>query len=105
MSIENKFLYKLLDTKDWDLVIEKGITSEYFTGANTRAFRWLGEFNLRYGKLPDKETFKKHFPEVELDSDVKEELSYYCDEVGKKVNKSTFFKPPVCLSIGGIPKG
>ena len=23
MSIENKFLYKLLDTKDWDLVIEK----------------------------------------------------------------------------------
>ena len=88
MSIENKFLYKLLDTKDWDLVIEKGITSEYFTGANTRAFRWLGEFNLRYGKLPDKETFKKHFPEVELDSDVKEELSYYCDEVGKKVRQN-----------------
>ena len=88
MSIENKFLYKLLDSKDWDSVVERGITEDFFTGSNRRAFRWIGEFNVKYGKLPDIDTFNKRFPEIELDSDCSEKILYYCDEVGKKVRQN-----------------
>lgn len=88
MSIENKFLYKLLDSKDWDSVVERGITEDFFTGSNRRAFRWIGEFNVKYGKLPDIDTFTKRFPEIELDNDCSEKILYYCDEVGKKVRQN-----------------
>lgn len=88
MSIENQLLYKLLDTQDWETVIDKGISPNYFSGTNIRAFRWIGEFKVKYGKLPDIDTFKKHFPEVSLDTNTKESMSYYCDEVGKKVRQN-----------------
>ena len=94
MSIENKFLYKLLDSKDWDSVVERGITEDFFTGSNRRAFRWIGEFNVKYGKLPDIDTFNKRFPEIELDSDCSEKILYYCDEVGEmmQLQKNYFIK-------------
>lgn len=88
MSIENKLLYKVLETKDWDTIVEKGITPNYFTGANRRAFKWLGNFKVSYSSLPDIETFKKHFPEISLDNAAKEPLGYYCDEVRKKVKQN-----------------
>ncbi len=88
MSIENKLLRKVLETKDWDTIIERGITSKYFTGNNSRAFKWIADFKIEYGNLPEQETFKKHFPEVSLEEDAKESVSYYCDEVRKKVKQN-----------------
>lgn len=88
MSIENKLLYKILETKDWDTVADKGITSNYFTGANKRAFKWISTFKVSYSSLPELETFKKHFPEISLDVEAQEPLSYYCDEVRKKVKQN-----------------
>lgn len=88
MSIENKLLVKLLNTKEWDILIDKGITANYFTGSNRRAFNWLSDFKLKYGEIPDIETFKKHFPEVSLNFETVESLSYYCDEVRNKVRQN-----------------
>lgn len=88
MSVENKLILKILQTKEWDTVIEKGITPNYFTGSNKRAFKWLGEFRVAYGDIPDLDTFKKHFPEVSLTIDAKECVGYYCDEVRKKVRQN-----------------
>ena len=85
MSVENKLILKILQDKEWDTVIEKGITPNYFTGSNKRAFKWLGDFRVAYGSIPDIDTFKKHFPEVSLNVDAKECTSYYCDEVRKKI--------------------
>lgn len=88
MSVENKLLLKILETKDWETVMDKGITLNYFTGANKRAFKWLSEFKVSYGTIPEIDTFKKHFPEVSLNIDAKEQLSYYCDEVRKKIRQN-----------------
>lgn len=85
MSVENKLILKILQDKEWDTVIEKGITPNYFTGSNKRAFKWLGDFRVAYGSIPDLDTFKKHFPEVSLNVEAKECTSYYCDEVRKKI--------------------
>lgn len=88
MSIENKLLTKLLESQEWEVIIDKGINADYFTGANKRAFKWLNSFMAQYGSLPTIETFKKHFPEVSLDFVVEEKLPYYCDEVRKKVRQN-----------------
>lgn len=88
MSIENKLLKKLLDSQEWGTVIDKGINENYFTGANKRAFKWLVSFKAQYGELPTKETFGKHFPEVSLDFQTEEPITYYCDEVRKKVRQN-----------------
>ena len=57
MSVENSFLRKLIETKEWETVLNKDITADYFSGANKRAFKWLSDFKVKYGELPDKETF------------------------------------------------
>ena len=88
MSVENKLILKLLESKDWDVVVDKGITQNYFTGSNKRAFKWISNFKLNYGTLPDLDTFKKHFPEVNLLVDARECTAYYCDEVRKKIRQN-----------------
>lgn len=88
MSIENKLLLKILETKEWDTVMDRGITSAYFTGANKRAFKWISDFKVNYGAIPELDTFKKHFPEVSLNVDTQEQVGYYCDEVRKKVRQN-----------------
>ena len=85
MSVENKLLLKILQTKDWETVMDKGITANYFSGSNKRAFKWISEFKVSYGSIPEMDTFKKHFPEVSLNIDAKEHIGYYCDEVRKKI--------------------
>ena len=88
MSVENKLILKLLESRDWDVVVDKGITQNYFTGSNKRAFKWISNFKLNYGTLPDIDTFKKHFPEVNLLVDARECTAYYCDEVRKKIRQN-----------------
>lgn len=88
MSIENKLLLKIIETKDWETVMDKGITSNYFTGSNKRAFKWIGDFKVNYGTIPEADTFKKHFPEVSLNVEAKENIGYYCDEVRKKIRQN-----------------
>lgn len=85
MSVENKLLLKILQTKDWETVMDKGITANYFSGSNKRAFKWISDFKVSYGSIPEMDTFKKHFPEVSLNIDAKEHIGYYCDEVRKKI--------------------
>lgn len=85
MSVENSFLRKLIETKEWETVLNKDITADYFSGANKRAFKWLSDFKVKYGELPDKETFKKHFPEVNLNIESPETVGYYCDELRRKI--------------------
>lgn len=85
MSIENSFLKKLIETKDWDTVLDKDIDISYFSGANKRAFKWISDFKIKYGELPDKETFKKRFPEITLDIEAPETVGYYCDELRQKI--------------------
>lgn len=88
MSVENKLLLKILETKDWETVMDMGITSNYFTGANKRAFKWIGDFKIKYGSIPEIDTFKKHFPDVSLNIDAKEQVGYYCDEVRRKIRQN-----------------
>lgn len=88
MSVENKLLLKVLETKDWETVMDKGITAKYFSGSNRRAFKWISDFKVSYGDIPTVETFKKHFPEVSLNVDAQEQVGYYCDEVRKKIRQN-----------------
>ena len=109
MSIENSFLKKLIETKDWDTVLDKDIDTSYFSGANKRAFKWISDFKIKYGELPDKETFKKRFPEITLDIEAPETVGYYCDELRQKIkhNKlvATICAGPTIIGHLGYLKG
>ena len=88
MSIESNFFGSLFKAKEWNTVIERQITSNYFEGNKRRAFEWISEFQFQYGQLPSIEEFEKKFPNVEV-TENDDPIAYHCDELRRKVRHNT----------------
>lgn len=86
MSIELNFFSKLLQTNDWDSVDKAQIKPLFFVGKYKRAFRFIQDFKIKYGKVPGNDVFLRQFPDITFDSDegLAEPMSFYCDEVRRK---------------------
>lgn len=90
-SIETKFLTKLLLTADFETVDKLQIKSNYFSGRYKKAFKWIQDFKVKYGKTPSLKEFKRKFSNIELEEeeDLEEPLGYYGEEVRSKVKHNT----------------
>lgn len=62
---ELQLLNKVLQDKDYSVVIDNNITEEYFTQAKSE-FSFLHNFYKEYDSVPDTQTFISEFPEWEL---------------------------------------
>ena len=81
-----QILNKILSTKDFSIIDDNFLTSEYFVGY-TDEFQFIKDHVKQYGSVPDKETFLSKFPEIDLlevtESDrylvdtIREEYLYY----------------------------
>jgi replicative DNA helicase len=90
MSIETSFLYKLVETGDFDTVDELKISQKYLFGKNRRAFKWIVDFKTKYGKVPSIYEFEKKFPDIKIEEvNAPEPLRFYCDELRNKLKHNT----------------
>lgn len=85
--VELQILNKILSTKSLDILIENGITREYFYKHQSE-FDFIMNHFERYQVVPDKETFVKQFPNFEF-LDVNESDEYLINTLSEQ---STFNK-------------
>ena len=86
MNVETALISKVIYEGDYTPVADNQITVKYFNGSNKRAFRFVNDFMLKYGKPPSVQAFKKKmkgYSLVRADA-LDENLQYYCDEVRTK---------------------
>ena len=80
--IEIQFINYILQTKDWNFVLENGIDESYFNSCSNQ-FKYISEYVNKYSQVPDIVTFFKTFPDFEniqvTDSDeyLLDELKYH----------------------------
>jgi archaellum biogenesis ATPase FlaH len=91
---EQGLLTELLVTGDMVSVVDKSINASYFTGRYKKAFKFIQEFQSKYGKMPSIEVFLQKNPNIELSKvDNKygtgEKIQYWCDEVRAKKKHNT----------------
>ncbi|MMZ46500.1 Replicative DNA helicase [compost metagenome] len=85
MNVETALIKKLIETGDYATVTDKQISDRYFNGVNKRAFKFIREHVTNYGKVPDRKTFKKHFPSYPMPEEIPDEkIQYFCDQVREK---------------------
>ena len=85
--VELQILNKILSTKSLDILIENGITREYFY-KHQAEFDFIMNHYEKYQVIPDKETFVKQFPNFEF-LDVNESDEYLVNTISEQ---STFNK-------------
>lgn len=82
--MENDFLSKLIETNDFDTVVDSQLNAKHFSGVFKRAFKYIQEFKQKYSKVPSAKEFSRKFPDIELTDGAKDSLKYYCDAVKEK---------------------
>ena len=96
MLCEEQFINKLLETKDYSLVENNNITSNYFTTCRN-VFEFIKEFHNKYNDIPDKTTIAGKFGEFEFFS-VQQDSQSIVDDLREQslfrsacyvINKST----------------
>lgn len=84
MSLENDFLAKLIDSGDYDVVLDSQITAKHLSGRYKRAFKFIQDFKQKYAKIISRKEFERKFADIELPENLNESLQYYCDAVKEK---------------------
>lgn len=84
MSLENDFISKLLETNDFDTVVDSQINLKHFSGGYKRAFKYIQEFKQKYAKVPSAKEFSRKFPDIEIFTEMPESMKYYCESVKEK---------------------
>ena len=84
MSLENDFLAKLIDSNDYDVVLDSQISSKHLSGRYKRAFKYIQEFKQKYAKVPSRKEFSRKFSDIDLPESLPESLNYYCDAIKEK---------------------
>lgn len=84
MSLENDFLAKLIDSNDYDTVLDSQISVKHLSGRYKRAFRYIQEFKQKYAKVPSRKEFLRKFSDIDLPESLPESLNYYCDAIKEK---------------------
>lgn len=75
-------LNKIIQTSNFDMVIDNNLTKEMFLNYE-QEFDYISGFYNQYGKVPDKETFLNEFPDFNL-VDVKESDKYLLDKINEE---------------------
>lgn len=79
--VELQILSKILATGNYSILEDNYITSEYFDGTEfENEFQFVREHYEKYGNVPDKATFLRQFPEIEL-VEVNESDKYLVDTI------------------------
>ena len=86
---EYQLINKVLDTKNYNIVLDNYITSEDFDQAS-REFAYIDAFYREYNCIPDKETFTSKFPEFEYFTVEQSDVSIVDD-----IKEKTLFKRAV----------
>ncbi len=91
---EQGFITELLLTGDMSTVVDNQINSKFLSGRYRKAFKFIQQHQIKYGKVPSIETFKKNFPNIELaeiDGEITtgETLQYWCDQLREKKKHNT----------------
>lgn len=91
MNIEIALVSKILHTGDFVIVTDMQINGSFLSGRNRKAFAFIKEHMLKYGKTPSLKTFTNKFPSYKLmDKDELDEgLRFYCDELRNKKKHNT----------------
>ena len=85
MNIEVDFIKALFKQKDFTIVTDKKINADSLNDITCKeAFTYIFKFWSDYGKFPKKKTFYKKY-NIFRKIKAQEPLTYYCDEVRKKV--------------------
>ena len=59
MSLENDFLAKLIDSGDYDVVLDSQITARHLSGRYKRAFKFIQDFKQKYAKIISRKEFER----------------------------------------------
>ena len=65
-NIEQQFISKLVLDGDYTSVSENQITLKYLKGKHKKAFKFVQDFMLKYGKVPSKNVFENKFPDYQI---------------------------------------
>ena len=60
MLVSQQTICKILNTKDFDFIVDNAIDSSYFIGCK-KEFEFIKNHYDRYKSIPDIETFKSKF--------------------------------------------
>ena len=63
--IENQIISRILETKDWSIVVENLLDETYFPSCKEE-FKFIRDHVEEYGQVPDTLTFLAKFPEFEV---------------------------------------
>lgn len=85
MLTQLQIINLILSTRDFSLILDNNITSDYFPDLK-KEFIFLNKHYLTYGQVPDQATFLNQFPEFEL-IEVKESTEYLLTELYREYNE------------------
>ena len=106
MLVQIQLLNQILSSKDFSVVIDNGLTAEYFPQYKAE-FNFINNHYKQYNQVPDLETFLKNFPDFEV-LKVNESTDYLISELYKDKNEnflaSTFNKVRELLMKGETDK-
>lgn len=91
MNIENALISKIIYEGEFTTVTDSQITTRYLSGSNKKAFKFINDFMMKYGKVPSTKVFLKSVRNYKLVdvAELDEGMQYYCDEVRKKYKHNT----------------
>lgn len=82
MTTQFQILNKILQTKDYSLVLLNNLTEDYFPGYPSE-FKFIKSHYEKFGTVPDRLTFLDTFPDFDI-KDVNEPDSYLIEQVSKE---------------------
>ena len=82
MTTQFQILNKILQTKDYSLVLLNNLTEDYFPGYSSE-FKFIKSHYEKFGTVPDRLTFLDTFPDFDI-KDVNEPDSYLIEQVSKE---------------------
>jgi hypothetical protein len=83
----------LVETGDYEVIDEQGITTRFFSGRNKAVFDYIRKHKIKFGKVPSFATLRRKFPDhisdIE-DEDIPDEpLSFFCEDLRDCVKWNT----------------
>ena len=84
MNVEVALLSKLLQSGKMDVVVDKQIRQTYFSGKYKRAYKFIADYQMKYGSVPSPRIFRKKFSDIILIDVLEEPLEFWCDELRTK---------------------
>lgn len=89
MSVESNLFSAIIERNDWQKLVDKRITQDFFYGTYKQVFHFLQKHQMEYRQMPSKEIVCKQFPDFIFEGGLSEPTNYYLDEQRRKVKQNT----------------